>query len=58
MNCADLIDPHLLHKDSPKDVLIARPRLILPSFLSTTIGAEILAGNAQDQALFEALYSA
>ena len=58
MNSADSIDPHLLHKDTSKDVLIARPRLLLPSFLSTPIGAEILAGNAQDQALFKALYRA
>lgn len=45
MNSADSIDPHLLHKDTPRDVLIGRPRLILPSFLSASIGADILAGN-------------
>ena len=58
MNSADSIDPHLLHKDTPRDVLIGRPRLILPSFLSASIGADILAGNPQDQDLFKQLYRA
>lgn len=58
MNSAHSIDPHLLHKDSPKDVLIARPRLILPSFLSASIGTAILAGSPEDRDLFQALYRA
>jgi len=58
MNSADSIDPHLLHKDTPRDVLIGRPRLILPSFLSASIGADILAGPPQDQDLFKQLYRA
>ena len=56
MNSAHSIDPHILHKDLPRDVLITQPRLILPSFLSTPIAAQIVAGSAEDRAILQDLY--